>query len=130
MDERPRYHMSKGVYDPARHWSYRVTLAAFPANTMGLIVRAVLGVNSTIGPALGLEAEIGADGIVRASLRYPDGRVERRRELGSVMALRDEFRRLADHCRLTDADRLELFDHLKKWAGRDLRSDVDRLRGA
>jgi hypothetical protein len=123
-----RYFSSAEVYDRARSWQFRVLLAAFPADPMGLIVRAVLGVNSRVGAALGLEATIRKDGVVTAALRSPRGRkVTNAHPLGTVIALRDEFRRLADHCRLPDNERLALFEEVRKWAGRDLR-EVDNRR--
>lgn len=122
------YYNGELVWDKARTWQFRVALAAFPADPMGLITRAVLGLNSRVGPALGLEATIRKDGVVTAALRGPTGkRVTSAHPLGDVMALRDEFRRLADFCKLDDAERIALFDMVKKWAGRDLR-EVDNRR--
>lgn len=118
-----RYHTSEDVFDRVHSWQYRTLLAAFPADPMGLIVRAVLGRNSRVGAALGLEAEIGKDGIVRTKLRGPLGnKLSDAHPLGSIQSLRDEFRRLADHCKLNDDERVALFEELKKWCGRDLRA--------
>jgi hypothetical protein len=118
-----RYYGGDQVFDLARSWKFRVALAAFPADPMGLIVRAVLGMNSAKGAALGLEATIRPDGIVTAKLRSFNGRIlNNAHPLGSIIALRDDFRRLADHCKLNDGDRMALFEELRKWCGKDLRS--------
>lgn len=117
-----QYHSNELVYDQGRTWQFRVALAAFPTDPMGMIVRAVLGLNGR-SAALGLQATIRRDGIVVAPLRNREGRVvTKAHPLGSIIALRDEFRRLADHCKLPDTEREALFEELRKWCGRDLRS--------
>lgn len=118
-----RYYAGDQVFDLARSMKFRVALAAFPADPMGLIVRAVFGMNSARGAALGLEATIRPDGIVTAKLRGRRGGImSEHHVLGSIIALRDEFRRLADHCKLNDGERMVLFEELRKWCGKDLRS--------
>lgn len=121
-----RYYSGPEVFNMDRHWTQRVFLASIYADPMGMIVRGVLGLNTRKGAAFGLSATIGKDSIVRTKLRGIHGQVMNvAHPLGTVIALRDEFRRLADHCRLPDAERLELFDQLKKWAGEDLRARSD-----
>jgi hypothetical protein len=117
-----RYFMSADVLDPERSWPERVFLASAAADPMGPIVRAVLGANPKNGAALGIEATIRKDGIVVAPLRDHSGvKLTDEHPLGDIMEMRDEFRRLADHCKLSDEDRLALFDMFKKWCGKDLR---------
>ena len=125
------YHNSQEVFDDAHSWRYRVLLAAFPHDPMGTIVRAVLGRNLSWGISYGLSATIGKDGIVRTGKRIPRKPTEYNPQkhvdlmaepIGSITALRDEFRRLADHCKLSDKDREALFMELKKWCGRDERA--------
>lgn len=121
--------MNADVLDGERHWTERVFLASAYADPMGPIVRAVIGANPKTGAALGLYATIQKDGLVTASLRGPLGeKVTDTHPLGQIQSLRDEFRRLADHCKFDDEDRLALFDMFKKWCGKDLRvrSEFDK----
>lgn len=48
--------------------------------------------------------------------------------LGEITDIRDEFRRLADHLKLEDAERLELFNELRMWVSYDMRADHDELK--
>jgi hypothetical protein len=109
------------VFDPEHTWRYRVLLASFTHDPMGPLVRAVLGRNCATGAAYAYQAHIDLIGKVRANLRLPNGNVLQARTVGTDIAVRDEFRRLADHCKLTDGERIELFDELKKWTGDDRR---------
>lgn len=43
--------------------------------------------------------------------------------LGFITDIRDEFRRLADHLKLDDAERIEMFHELRKFIAVDLRDD-------
>lgn len=47
--------------------------------------------------------------------------------LGQIGDIRDEFRRLADHLKLDDGERVELFDELRKWVAIDQRADHDEM---
>ena len=42
--------------------------------------------------------------------------------IGSIIAVRDSMRRLADHCKLTDPQREDLFAELRRWVKRDYRA--------
>lgn len=123
-----KYHNSAETKDPERHWTWRCVLASYPTRSMGPIVRAVLGKQMARGPKLSLQATVASDGMVYAGLKHDEQVLSYAHPLGQVKSLRDEFRRLADHCRLNDADRLELFDQLRKWLGKDLRSEEDRVK--
>lgn len=123
-----KYHNSAEVKDGSRHWTWRVLVASFPTRSMGPMVRAVLGKQMARGPKLSLQATIGQSGMVYAGLKHDDQVVSYQHPLGDVKAIRDEFRRLADHCRLNDAERIELFTELRKWMGKDLRSEEDRAK--
>lgn len=116
------YHKSNAVFDKEHTWRYRVLLASFPADPMGVIVRAVLGRNLATGAAMSLSAKIDIRGQIICRLRQPNGIVQRYFRVGHVNAIRDEFRRLADHCKLDDDEREALFEELKKWAGKDERA--------
>lgn len=130
-----KYYRANEVVASGQHWTYKVLLASFPTRSMGPIVRAVLGKQMARGPKLSLSATIGPDGSVYAGLKHDDQVISLCHPVAPSMLgkqgvhiLRDEFRRLADHCRLNDAERLELFEQLRKWMGKDLRSEEDRVR--
>lgn len=123
-----KYYRANEVVASGQHWTYKVLLASFPTRSMGPMVRAVLGKQMARGPKLSLSATIASDGMVYAGLKHDETIISFAHPLGTVTAIRDEFRRLADHCRLNDAERLELFEQLRKWMGKDLRSEEDRVR--
>jgi hypothetical protein len=116
------YHAGADVYDEKHSWQFRVLLASFPQDPEGAIVRAVLGRNMKRGLRYGLTAVIDRDGIVRASVQGHDGETYARMPIGSIISLRDSFRRLADHCRLPDHEREALFEELRKWIITDERA--------
>ncbi len=118
-----KYHAGSEVYDQARTWQFRVLLASFPHDPMGSVVRAVLGKWMQRGMAHGRVARINADGIVLTMVRDRHGRWWKNMPVGSIIVLRDEFRRLADHCRLSDAERNALFEELRKWIAKDERAE-------
>ena len=115
-------HTSADVFDEARSWQYRVILASAPTN-LGVLVRAVLGKNTRGGWAMGLTGWIDAQGIVYTRFRVPGGgEVPQEHAVGPIASVRDNFRLLADHCKLNDQDREELFTELRKWISRDMRA--------
>ena len=122
----PRFYSSSAVFDQEHHWSYRVILASMAGDaqalTTGVIVRAVLAKQTKGGPAWGSTADIDLDGIMRSTLRMDKGIWKENMPIGSVVAVRDSFRFLADHCRLTDAERLAFFEELRKWVRKDYRA--------
>lgn len=117
------FHSSADVFDQAHHWTYRVALASFTVDPTGALVRAVIGKNMKHGMAYVSYATIDKAGIMRASVRAIDGSVHAAMPIGTVQAVRDEFRRLADHCRLSDSEREALFEELRKWVTRDERAE-------
>ena len=114
-------HTSSEVMNRDHSWQFRVILASMP-DTLGVIVRAVLAKSTAVGFAYGTTATIDKDGMVRSNRRDVDGMVHRNFPVGTSTAVRDEFRKLADHCKLTDQDREALFDELRKWIARDDRA--------
>lgn len=123
------FHKSNDVFDGARDWKYRVILASMPTTT-GVIVRAVLGKRTKYGWGFGINCDIDANGMVRTAARLPNGEVMQGYPIGTVEAVRDSFRRLADHCKLSDVEREALFEELRKWIRRDHRatSDLDKAK--
>lgn len=73
------------------------------------------------GPALGTTCEILTDGRVIAAVRRY-GLWGKPETIGTVESVRDSLRRLADHCKLSDADREALFGELHLWIKRDHRA--------
>jgi hypothetical protein len=72
-------------------------------------------------------ATVDAEGLTWA---YVVSRTEGRRLtcLGFITDIRDEFRRLADHLKLDDGERVEMFDELRKWVAVDIRAQQEALR--
>jgi hypothetical protein len=123
------FHTSDDVFDLARNWKYRVILASMPTTT-GVIVRAVLAKQTRVGWAYGRHCEIDIHGHVFVAVRQPDGQIVKPYPIGHVNAVRDAFRRLADHCKLSESERNALFDELRKWVRKDHRasSDLDKAK--
>ena len=92
---------------------------------MGAIVLAVLRRRPHEPPAIGGKAVIGRDGWVYASYLNAASTYEAVRAVCSVADLTNNFRRLADALKLTDTERKEMFDEVKKWIVRDFRAVSD-----
>lgn len=108
------------VFDEARSWQYRVVRASL-ATTTGLIVMAMLAKQPRHGIAFGHTCDILLDGTVVTPMRR-NGQWGEPGKIGSIIDVRDNVRRLADHCRLNDADRVALFCELSKWVRKDHRA--------
>jgi len=121
MTADPRWSTADDVYDAARSWRYRVLRASI-GTTTGAIVMAILGQRSKLGPAFGLNCDINMHGVIITDVRGPDGKWNWRRAIGTVEAVRDNIRRLADHCKLNDEDRTAMFEELRKWVRKDERA--------
>lgn len=117
-----QFHAGADVYDQKHSWQFRVMLASFTRDPEGAMVRAVLGRTMRTGLRYALTACVDREGIVRANVQAPDGSVYARMPIGSLVAVRDSFRRLADHCRLTDAEREAFFEEIRKWISTDERA--------
>jgi hypothetical protein len=116
----PQFSSSQDVLDESRPWQWRVMRASL-GTTAGLIVMAMLAKQPKHGPALGANCEILTDGRVVAKVRRYGvwGRAE---TIGTAESVRDSLRRLADHCKLSDADREALFEELRRWIFKDHRA--------
>jgi hypothetical protein len=112
-------------------WRSRAVMATRGNQTMlGCMVQAVIGVAANNPPTMGITAIIDADGIVRTNLIKRDRATGANVAhvgvpVGSTIQVRDEWRFLADHIKATDAEREEMFDLLRKWAGTDFRAILD-----
>ncbi len=114
-----KFSSSADIFDEGRHWTWRVVRASL-GTTTGLIVMAILAKVPKVGMAVGKTAEIRLDGLVETEVRK-NGKWGKT-VIGDIVAVRDNFRRLADHCKLNDADRNALFDELRKWIYKDHRA--------
>ena len=108
------------IFDKARSWKWRV-LRASHSTTTGLIVQAILAAQPDRGQAFGKNCDIAIDGMVTCMHRQL-GKWHGPIAIGSVQAVRDNLRRLADHCKLDDAEREALFSELRKWVRKDFRA--------
>lgn len=74
-------------------------------------------------PYLESAGRIAKNGSVIARVRGRDGKLRWKAIYSSEIALRDNFRQLADSLKLSDADRTELFGAVKRWVVADRRLD-------
>lgn len=75
-----------------------------------------------LADAYGDTADIWPDGRVATMVRRRGVWGDKPEVIGTIIAVRDNVRRLADHCKLSDKDRLALFEELRKWIRRDCRA--------
>ena len=108
------------IYDEARTWQWRALRASL-GTTTGMIVTAILGKLPKSGPAFGPTFEIMTDEKITGIVRR-EGHWGRPEVIGTVITVRDNLRRLADHCKFSDADRTALFTEFQKCIKRDLRA--------
>ncbi len=94
---------------------------------LGLILLAVIGhvpqdrpmISTARGAVITPDGFVVADTMLRFQLQYYAT------TLGHISEIVDNFRGLADALKLSDAERLEMFDLLRKWAGHDMRATSD-----
>ena len=108
-------------------WQKRAIRATDGNNTLlGCFVLAILGLSRALiapYPRFGSTAIIDKDGLVYSNMQDKDGRMYRNHCLGPIEDIRDNFRGLADHLKLSDNEREGLFSDLKKWRSHDARAD-------
>jgi hypothetical protein len=96
---------------------------------MGCYVLAILGwQHGRKPPRFGKVAKIDADGIAWSNMQTKGGDIHPNHCLGPLQDIVDSFRGLADHLKLNDADRLEMFSELRKWFAIDQRARKTELR--
>lgn len=123
------------LYLPAPNegsWQKRAIRATDGNKTLiGCFVLAILGFQHGIKPPrFGKTATIDKDGILYSNMQDKDGKVFQNHCLGPIGDVRDNFRGLADHLKLSDAERNAMFDELKKWISHDVRADqTNKERG-
>lgn len=107
-------------------WQYKAIVATRGNQTLlGAIFLQIIGKAAKHPPQIIGTASVDEEGLCWTVLRKQHG-VEVAEGvvcLGYMADIRDDFRRLADHLKLDDAERIELFEELRKWVAVDLRAD-------
>jgi hypothetical protein len=76
-----------------------------------------------MAPYLESCGRIAKNGTITAKVRRRDGSLSEQVLYRNELALRDEFRKLADQLKLGDADRVEMFGAIQRWVVADRRLD-------
>lgn len=120
MAEKPK--LTEAQERERASWQYRA-IAATRGNQsrLGCILLACLGRNAKHPPAFGANAIITSDGFVMAHFVGKDGRGHHGALVGEISDLVGNFRGLADHLKLSDIDRKEMFDKVRQWISLDYR---------
>ena len=110
------------------HWKHRaVEATGGNATLMGCFVLAICGWQSgRKPPRFGRVAYINADGIIFTNMQNKDGEIFPNHCLGDVQVVVDNFRGLADHLKLNDKERREMFSELGKWFVHDARANASK----
>ena len=111
--------------DHLDHWQHRAVRETGGNQTMlGCFVLAILGWQSgRKPPRFGKIARVDKDGQLWSNLQTADGQVLMNHHLGPVKQVIDEFRGLADHMKLADEERVQMFSELRKWIAIDERAN-------
>jgi len=104
-------------------WQQRLVDATHGASTQtGAIALAMLHVWPRTCPAYGDEGVITSSGMVLAAFKDREGDYAPLVPVGMIGDIVDDFRRVADHLKLNDADRVAMFVELQKWISVDMRA--------
>lgn len=111
-------------------WRYRaIAHARGNQSRLGCIVLAMLNKSPDNPPRISILDDvtpvIRADGMVLANMELRNGRGMRATPLGHISEVVDNMRWLADTLKLSDAERTEMFDVLRKWIKKDFRATSD-----
>lgn len=117
-----------GIIAPYRRerWQHRAVQETGGNTTlMGCFVLAILGwQHGRHPPRFGSKAVIDAEGIVITHMQDKNGVKHHNHRLGHVKDIVDSFRGLADHLKLDDWEREEMFAELRKWFYHDARANA------
>lgn len=111
-------------------WPYKAVLATRGNQTlMGCVVLAVIGRQPKHPPYIASAATVDQDGLVWVQMaRIKDGGQISLACIGNIIDVRDDFRRLADHLKLDDGERIDMFEELRKWVAIDMRADHNEMK--
>lgn len=121
--------MEKLAREAARAtWQFRAVAATTGNRTkLGAIVIAILGKAPNNPPAFNNAAKVTANGLILCDYWERDGSVHRGALVGSVQEVVGNFNGLADHLKLSDGQRLEMFGKLRAWITEDERAESGDL---
>lgn len=110
-------------------WQYRC-VAATQGNSslLGCILLSVIGRNARHPPWIESGVTIDADGVCYVNFVDKTYTEYVNAPICVVEDLINNFKGLADTLKLSDADRVALFDELRKWVVKDMRIVTDELR--
>lgn len=104
-------------------WPFKAVVATRGQQTLlGCIVLNIICRTPKNPPMVNSLATVDEKGLCWAYVVNRAG-VRRLTCLGLITDIRDEFRRLADHLKLDDGERVDMFDELRKWVAIDMRAD-------
>ena len=110
-------------YDRWQHRAIRET--GGNQTQLGVYVLAILGLqHGRKPPRLGSTAKIDVNGMLISNMQNAEGKMFRDVTLDSVQEVVDNFRRFADHLKLADVEREEMFAELRKWIVHDARANA------
>lgn len=110
-------------------WRQRAILATWNDQAqdwskLGHLLMCVIGKEQGIcAPRFDGSATVTSDGFVLCNFVGRDGRYHGNAMVGTMVDIVNNFRGLADHLKLSDADRVELFKLLRNWIKTDYRSE-------
>lgn len=119
--------MSNGkIWMPdGERWQHRAVKESGGNQSMiGCIVLAILGwQHGRKPPRFGKIAVINHQGFVITNFQKRDGTILQAHTIGHVDDINGGLRKLADFLKLSDIDRLGMFEEFRKWIAHDYRAD-------
>jgi hypothetical protein len=116
--------ISEAEYEANKNsWQYRCVQATHGGQSqLGAILCAVLRTRWGRPLSFNYSATVTSDGFVMCDFVDRHGTMRMGAFVCSVRELIENFRGLADHCKLDDKDRTELFKELRAWIYTDYRA--------